>query len=170
MADACLCFSTSSEEGTRRFGEVLGSLLAPGMTVLLSGELGTGKTVLARGIGDALGVKRVRSPTFTLVNEYPCEGLCLVHADLYRLTPENVGDLSLEDYLDEQCVLLVEWPERWKTPPEHRAIKIVLTLPTSGGEDGRFFTISGEDGLLQKLRDAVKGRLLQLNFLPCLFP
>ena len=59
-----------SEASTRRLGRVLGTALLPGVTVLLSGDLGAGKTAFVKGVGDALGVAGVRSPSFTLINEY----------------------------------------------------------------------------------------------------
>jgi tRNA threonylcarbamoyladenosine biosynthesis protein TsaE len=102
------------------------------MAVLLSGNLGTGKTLMARGIGESLGTARVRSPSFTLVNEYPTDKGTLVHADLYRLEPEDAENLGLGDYLEdpEPCVLLVEWPERWKSQPDSEALKIAIeTVP-----------------------------------------
>ena len=80
-----LTLRSSSEGATRNLGRLLGRVLRPGVTVLLRGDLGAGKTVLVRGVGDELGAKGVRSPSFTLVNEYRTPGLLLVHADLYRL-------------------------------------------------------------------------------------
>jgi tRNA threonylcarbamoyladenosine biosynthesis protein TsaE len=130
-------------------------LLFPGTTVLLAGGLGADKTALARGIGDAWGITRVRSPSFTLVNEYPAAGFLLVHADLYRLDPEGVEDLALEEYLDGRCVLLVEWPERWRTPPAHDVLTIAIE---TRDENVRVFTItlSGEGAALQNLREAMR--------------
>ncbi len=123
-------FLSSSEDATRTLGQMLGRALAPGLTVLLDGDLGTGKTVLVRGIGDALGVGgRVRSPSFTLVNEYPASnGLLLVHADLYRLEDADAADaLGLEEYLlSPNVVLLVEWPERWTSPPRDELLSVKL--------------------------------------------
>ena len=137
-AEAGLRIRSSSEEETLRLGRTLGASLVPGLTVLLSGELGTGKTVLVRGVGDALGVARVRSPSFTLVNEYRTEKFLLAHADLYRLEPGGAGELGLEEYAGEDCVLFVEWPDRWKTPPGD-----VLNVAIEAvGETERLFGIS----------------------------
>jgi tRNA threonylcarbamoyladenosine biosynthesis protein TsaE len=121
----------------------LGRALAPGTTVLLSGELGAGKTVLVRGIGESLGASRIRSPSFTLVNEYPARGCTIVHADLYRLESDGVAELGLEDYLDEKghtkCLLLVEWPERWTRPPEEDVLRIGIEAEN---ETERVFLLS----------------------------
>ncbi|MCR5347574.1 MAG: tRNA (adenosine(37)-N6)-threonylcarbamoyltransferase complex ATPase subunit type 1 TsaE [Fretibacterium sp.] len=127
---------SSSGEATRSLGEALGRALEPGAVVLLDGDLGTGKTVLVRGAGGALGASGVRSPSFTLVNEYRTKGgLLLVHADLYRLETEGVEALDLEDYLAPgDAALLVEWPERWAFPPED-ALRLELRVPDEpGGE------------------------------------
>ncbi len=118
---------SSSEEATRALGGALGRALEPGMVVLLEGDLGAGKTVLVRGVGEPLGASGVRSPSFTLVNEYQTKGgLLLVHADLYRLDENGVEALGLEDYLAlDDAALLVEWPERWHNFPED-ALRVEL--------------------------------------------
>ena len=125
-----LSLLSSSEGATRSLGRSLGRALVPGLTVLMDGDLGTGKTVLVRGVGDALGVgERVRSPSFTLVNEYPASnGLLVVHADLYRLEDTaSVEALGLEEYLlSPDTALIVEWPERWGSPPEDEVLSVRL--------------------------------------------
>jgi tRNA threonylcarbamoyladenosine biosynthesis protein TsaE len=143
MSERVLRFQTSSEEATLQLGRALGMLLVPGTTVLLSGDLGAGKTTLVRGIGDALGATRVRSPSFTLIKEHPTSSFILVHVDLYRLEPEEVKDLGLEEYLDgrEKCVLLVEWAERWRAQPARDVVKIVIELKS---ENDRFFEVSSK--------------------------
>jgi tRNA threonylcarbamoyladenosine biosynthesis protein TsaE len=154
-------FHSSSEEATLRFGRALGAVLAPGTAVLLSGGLGAGKTLLARGIGEALGAARVRSPSFTLVNEYPASACTLVHVDLYRLEPEDVENLGLQDYLDdlEARVLLVEWPERWETLREGDVRDVLKIAIETVGETSRVFRISSSgakaDGALRDLRRAL---------------
>ena len=161
---------TSSEEATLALGQALGAALmeatlieaakesAPGMTVLLSGDLGTGKTTLVRGIGGALGVTRVRSPSFTLINEYQTADFLIAHADLYRLEPGEAEDLGLEEYREAPCLLLVEWAERWTGSPELGVFNVFIE---SVGENERAFEISSLGGAagsaLQKLREAVEG-------------
>ena len=88
--------------------------LAPDGILLLSGELGSGKTVLARGIGEGLGIdpREVQSPTFTLIREHRGSGGRLVHVDLYRLEPEQTGALGLEELLAGPGIKVVEWAER----------------------------------------------------------
>lgn len=105
--------STHSPQETAALGERLGRALERGAVVLLSGDLGAGKTVFAQGVGRGLDTPTpVRSPSFVLLSEHPQGRLPLFHADLYRLAGGEVADL----WLDEEAadgVLLVEWPERW---------------------------------------------------------
>ena len=105
---------TASEEETRALGLALARELAPDGILLLSGELGSGKTVLARGIGEGLGLdpREVQSPTFTLIREHRGMGGRMVHVDLYRLDPEEVAALGLEELLAGEGVKVVEWAER----------------------------------------------------------
>ncbi len=103
-----------SKEATRRLAARLARLLRPGDLVFLEGDLGSGKTTLARALIRARAGAdiEVPSPTFTLVQRYELPDLTLVHADLYRLSaPEEVEELGLEEAL-ETAAVLVEWPER----------------------------------------------------------
>ncbi len=103
-----------STAATERLGGQLGRTLLPGCVIYLRGDLGAGKTTLARGLLHGLGHRgTVKSPTFTLVEPYELEGWRLFHWDLYRLgDPEELEYLGLRDQLDGEAVLLIEWPER----------------------------------------------------------
>jgi len=105
---------THSAEETQGLGREIGRELAPDGVLLLSGDLGAGKTVLTRGIGEALGLGggEVQSPTFTLIREHRGSGGRLVHVDLYRLAPEETAALGLEELLAGPGVKVVEWAER----------------------------------------------------------
>ena len=122
----CLTLHSRGPAETRRIGARLGRLLQPGDVLLLQGELGSGKTVLAQGIGQGLAVREpVKSSSFVLLNEYHGR-LTLYHADLYRLNdPSEVAELALEE-VAAPGVLAVEWPERaWdELPPEHLLVRI----------------------------------------------
>jgi tRNA threonylcarbamoyladenosine biosynthesis protein TsaE len=98
-------------EDTRAIGAALAMLLRPGDAVALGGELGAGKTTFVHGVARALGYKGpVASPTFTLVREYRAPAFTVLHADVYRLDRvQDVIDLGLQESLDEDAVLLVEW-------------------------------------------------------------
>jgi tRNA threonylcarbamoyladenosine biosynthesis protein TsaE len=123
---ARLVLDSGTPGQTRRIGARLGRLLRAGDVVLLRGELGAGKTVLAQGIGQGLKVvEPVKSSSFVLVNEYHGR-LTLYHADLYRLNdPSEVAELALEEQASDG-VLVVEWPERaWEElPPEHLLLRL----------------------------------------------
>ena len=118
-------FVSNSVEQTTRLGVRLGELLQVHDLVCLSGDLGAGKTALARGIGRGWGTGlRVTSPTFTLVNEYPrlADGRILYHIDCYRLE-DTVDQLTagLDDILYGSGAVMMEWPERMEASlPEDR--------------------------------------------------
>ena len=107
-------FHTSSEEETIDLGERLAGTLPRKCVVLLIGNLGAGKTTLAKGIVKGLGAAtadEVSSPTFTLIHEYSER---VYHVDLYRLDdPVAVGRLGLEELFDRDAVVLIEWGERF---------------------------------------------------------
>ena len=109
---------TSGEAETAAAGAGLAPVLRTGDVVLLSGELGAGKTAFVRGLARALGVPEedVTSPTFTLVQEYRAPTTVLFHVDLYRLSPREVEDLGLDEMIGEG-ILAIEWPDRWVDPP-----------------------------------------------------
>jgi tRNA threonylcarbamoyladenosine biosynthesis protein TsaE len=109
---------TSGEAETAAAGAQLAPALRTGDVVLLSGELGAGKTAFVRGLARALGVPEedVTSPTFTLVQEYRTPHAVLFHVDLYRLSPREVEDLGLDEMTGEG-ILAVEWPDRWVDLP-----------------------------------------------------
>lgn len=116
LTENTLEFNSSSVEQTVRLGVRLGELLQTGDVLCLDGELGAGKTVLARGISRGWGtVLRVTSPSFTLVNEYPRprDGRILYHFDCYRLSgPAEAMVAGIHDLLDRPGVFMIEWPER----------------------------------------------------------
>jgi tRNA threonylcarbamoyladenosine biosynthesis protein TsaE len=104
---------TASAEETEALGAELAGALGPGDVVLVSGDLGTGKTTFVRGACRALGVEEpVTSPTFTLGRRYKGR-LPVAHLDLFRLEDPSAEDPALfDDYLDPDGVAFVEWPER----------------------------------------------------------
>jgi len=112
-----------SEAETERFAETLAALLEPGDVIALEGALGAGKTRFVAGLARGIAARaRVRSPTFTLVHEYPGR-VTLVHADLYRLEPAEVDGLGLDEAL-ERAALVVEWAERLPDWLRERALQV----------------------------------------------
>lgn len=108
---------TLSPEDTIRIGSDLATILSAGMVILLSGELGAGKTVFAQGVAAGLGVAApVTSPTYTLVSEYEGESIPFYHMDLYRLEGvDPFEELGAEEYVHSDGVTAIEWPEQVKS-------------------------------------------------------
>jgi tRNA threonylcarbamoyladenosine biosynthesis protein TsaE len=122
------------DAATAAFGAALAGTLAPGDLVLLSGDLGAGKTALARAVIRALlddpGLD-VPSPSFALLQPYDGNGVSVLHADLYRLTSaREIEELGLFDRPD--AIVLVEWPERAPELFEHADMLVELTIPAGG--------------------------------------
>ena len=126
MSDGESCV-TRSEDETAVVARELAAVLKAGDIVLLSGNLGAGKTAFVRGLASGLGIdpEDVSSPTFTLVHEYRGGRLTLYHADLYRLESVATEDLGLEEMGVSDGVLAVEWPDRLAhTLPRAREVQI----------------------------------------------
>ncbi len=128
---------TKNADGTLTLGRQLGREAGPQSIFLLEGDLGTGKTVLAHGIAQGLGVRTWRgSPTFNLIHEY--EGrLPYFHIDAYRLTPGEAMELDLIDMLERGGVLAVEWPDRVLPALGHPRESVVTVHLEDLGEAGR---------------------------------
>jgi len=103
------------ESSMLEFGETLSDKIVPGEVVYLIGELGAGKTTLARGILSGLGCRdNVVSPTYTLIEPYATCRHDVYHLDLYRLNRQgDIENLGLRDLLDGHAVCLIEWPEKF---------------------------------------------------------
>jgi tRNA threonylcarbamoyladenosine biosynthesis protein TsaE len=107
---------------TQRLGQILGRSLPTGVVILLTGDLGAGKTTLVQGIGQGLGIQDlITSPTFTLIQEYLEGRVPLYHLDLYRLSPSDVNGLYLEGYWEGTeaplGIMAIEWAERLPVRP-----------------------------------------------------
>ena len=117
-----------SEKETSAAGEVLARTLKAGDVVLLYGDLGAGKTAFVRGMARGLGADpdEVSSPTFTIVQEYGGSGPTLYHVDLYRLEPDEIDDLGLDDLVCGEGIVAVEWADRWPGRPDD-VVEVELT-------------------------------------------
>ena len=125
------------ERATRRLGERLAALLQPGVSIELSGDLGSGKTTLARGVIGQLGFAgKVKSPTYTLVEPYIDSRLTLYHFDLFRFRePGEWRDAGFRECFNEQSICLVEWPEKAAGLLPPADLRIRLATPPAGGRD-----------------------------------
>ena len=135
-------FRTASEEETIALGERLAHELQRRAVVLLVGNLGAGKTALAKGIVKGLGAAEpdeVASPTFTLIHEYPLEGSDtaapkVYHIDLYRLDKMNeAAKLGLDELFERDAVVLIEWAEKF--PELMPAERIEIRIAAGDGEE-----------------------------------
>jgi tRNA threonylcarbamoyladenosine biosynthesis protein TsaE len=122
-------FVTHSSQETIENGREIASQLKPPTLILLSGDLGAGKTTLTKGIASGLGAaleEEVTSPTFTLVHKYERDGR-VYHIDLYRIGDfHDLETLGLEDVFSEQAVVIIEWPEKFTLRTEWPVVRIHL--------------------------------------------
>ena len=126
-------FVTNSEDDTRLLARRCAADLTPGTTVLLSGDLGTGKTAFVRGLAEGLGIDPadVTSPTFTLAHEYRGGRLPLTHVDLYRLDAADLDELGLDADLATSGVVAVEWADRLTRNPPNA---VHIHIDDAGGD------------------------------------
>ena len=118
-----------------KIARLLGAELVPGDVVALTGELGAGKTVFCKGVGEALGIpaNRIVSPSFTIVTEHP-GAVRFIHVDVYRLDSEReAADIGLEESLYGEGVCLVEWAEKIAKMLPNYCIKVKFLFSDAGG-------------------------------------
>ncbi len=130
---------SSSPEETYAIGRRLGQLAEPGDIVTLSGDLGTGKTVFAKGFAEGLGIADdVTSPTFTIIKEYTDGRIPLAHFDAYRIAdPDEMYAIGYEDYLSGDFICLIEWPEMIEELIPGDALRVRLEKDLEKGFDYR---------------------------------
>lgn len=134
-----ITINLENAQATENLGIKLGENLPPGTIILLTGDLGAGKTTLVQGIGKGLGITDpIVSPTFTLINEYLEGSIPLYHLDLYRLEPQEVIGLNLESYWEgldvTPGIVAIEWPERLPYKPDNY-ISVNLIHTAAGSRD-----------------------------------
>jgi tRNA threonylcarbamoyladenosine biosynthesis protein TsaE len=136
-------YTTNSPEETIALGRELASQLAPPKLVILRGDLGAGKTTLVKGIAEGFSAASpddVTSPTFTLIHEYRGPAATIYHVDLYRIdTQRELETLGLDDLMNENGVLLIEWGEKFPRFERERDVEIALERIS---ENARQITIS----------------------------
>jgi tRNA threonylcarbamoyladenosine biosynthesis protein TsaE len=149
---SALEIDSRSPSETVRIGEAFADLLRDGDLVLLHGDLGAGKTTLAKGIASALGIEEVvSSPSFSLVNEYDTSRAAAVtrlyHLDLYRLRGENdLASIGFEDFAaPTDGVTLVEWPERATSALPERFLLIEIETVGSDSRRLRFVPVPDDN-------------------------
>jgi tRNA threonylcarbamoyladenosine biosynthesis protein TsaE len=150
-------FTTSSTEQTIALGRKLAAQLRPPKIVLLRGDLGAGKTTIAKGIAEGLEAasrEDVTSPTFTLVHEYRGPEFIVYHIDLYRVdTQRELETLGLDDLVADNSILLIEWGEKFSRFVRERDFEISLEVLW---ENERRIRISGKQRLHRTLPEGVE--------------
>ena len=134
-----LVLRTQTPDDTRAVGAAIAPLLRRRDAVVLTGELGAGKTTLVQGVATGLGAEEhVASPTFTLVREYTSGRVPIAHVDIYRLERvQEVVDLGLDELEDGEGVLLVEWGDAVEELLSDERLRIELTTLGGGNDDVR---------------------------------
>ena len=135
--------TSGSVRETLHLGKSIGRCAAAGDIICLFGSLGSGKTVLAKGIAEGLGIQKhdVLSPTFVLMRQYDGR-LAMYHFDLYRLQDiSQVRDLGYEEYFFDNGVTVIEWPERLGSLMPDSYLKITLDV---AGKSRRLITIAAK--------------------------
>lgn len=137
-------FYVKNIEETINIGLSIGNLLKSGDIICLTGDLGTGKTHITKGIAKGLGVKEhITSPTFTIVNEYDSGRLKLYHFDVYRVSePDEIYAIGFDDYIFSDGVSIIEWANYIEEILPNEYLHILIEKDLSMGEDYRKITIT----------------------------
>lgn len=137
-------FELHGIEETTKLGEALGKLLNPSDIVCLTGDLGTGKTHITKGIAKGLSITdNITSPTFTIVNEYDSGRLKLYHFDVYRVSdPDEIYAIGFDDYIFSEGVSVIEWANYIEEILPKEYLHIYIQKDLSKGEEYRKVTIT----------------------------
>ncbi len=142
MTDDVWGMVSTGPDMTRALGRAIGERLTAGCVIGLSGTLGCGKTTLIQGLARGLGVPAdypVTSPSYTLINVYPGR-LPLYHADLYRLSgSDDLADIGLEDVVEENAVIVVEWIDRIASGDIGESLRIQMEIIDDDRRDIRLY-------------------------------
>lgn len=150
---------TESVNQTLRLGRKIAKSLQKGDIICLFGELGSGKTVLTKGIAQGLGIKRnnIISPSFVLIRSYLRAKLPLYHFDLYRLKiPKDILDLGYQEYIYDDAVTVIEWADRlgYLLPPEYLKVELFIRPDSQ-----RLFKFSGIGKRYKELLRSLKNNI-----------
>ena len=141
---------TTSSEETIELGEKLAKVLPNGLTILLTGDLGAGKTTLVRGIAKGLNIQGVvQSPTFNIMKIYPKGDRPLIHIDAYRLADIDT-DIGLDEYIGyETGITMIEWPMYIEKLLPDNAMRITIKYLSL---NERMFTVECDEEILEKIK------------------
>lgn len=150
---------SKSVKDTLNLGRIIAKYLQKGDIICLMGELGSGKTVLTKGIALGLGIEKneIISPSFVLIRQYTRAKIPLYHFDLYRLNkPKDILDLGYEEYFYDDAITVIEWADRLKgyLPAEYLRIEITIK-----GKNSRVFKLDGLGWRYENILKAVVGEV-----------
>ena len=130
---------TRNSEETFELGKKFGTAAVPGSVYALTGDLGAGKTVFAKGFAEGLGIREdVTSPTFTIMQVYEEGRLPLYHFDVYRIDdPEEMAEIGLDDFIGGEGVCLIEWADQIRELLPDDTVRVTIRRDLSRGEDFR---------------------------------
>ncbi len=136
-------YKTDSEKETFELGERLAKDAFAGQIITLDGELGSGKTVFAKGFAKGLGIEEhVTSPTFTIIQSYETGRLTLYHFDVYRITePDEMLECGLDEYLFADGVCLIEWGDKISSLLPQGVLAVKIKKNALGGDKSRIIEI-----------------------------
>ncbi len=139
-----MIFTVNSVEETTAIGLALGKILKSGDIVCLTGDLGTGKTHITKGIAQGLGIEEyITSPTFTIVNEYDSGRLKLYHFDVYRVSdPDEIYAIGFDDYIFSDGVSIIEWANYIEEILPKDYLHIYIEKDLDNGENYRKITLT----------------------------
>lgn len=139
-----LVFNVKNIDETTKIGIELGKVVNPGDIICLTGDLGTGKTHITKGIAKGLGIEEnITSPTFTIVNEYDSGRLKLNHFDVYRVSdPDEIYAIGFDDYIFSDAVSIIEWANYIEEILPKDFLHIYIEKDLTKGEDYRKITLT----------------------------
>ena len=149
-----LVLQSPTPEDTLLWGEKIGRKLFPGAVIALIGTLGSGKTVLTKGIAKGLGVEDthyVTSPTFTIINQY-CGRLPIYHLDLYRLDKEEMESVGYREYFYGDGVAIIEWADLIEELLPLELLRLEIRF---GSEDGRQIIAEGRGDRYKRVQEEI---------------
>ena len=157
-----MTFESNSAAGTQRIGAALAAQLQPDDVLVMLGDMGAGKSEFTRGLARGLGVSGyVTSPTFTILQVHDSGRLPLYHFDWYRLSdPEELYELSMDEYLQNGGVAVIEWPSRAEEAVPETYLEVEL-CPT--GDDTRLITLTPVGGFRTLDEEALRSAIDERN-------
>lgn len=148
-------------DSLQTFAKTVGKKAKPGTVIILTGDLGVGKTTFTQGLAKGLGIKgRVKSPSYALIKEYRDGRFPLFHMDVYRLNGQGGDDLFLEDYFEENGICVIEWGMTIQDNLPDDYLEIIISRIETN-ETSRHLQLKPHGAKSQKLIDSIEGNIYE---------